>query len=138
MKSKLGRKNKNRRQMLKNLAMSILIYEKVTTTEAKAKEVRSIVDYAINHAKIDNLTNRRTLLAFFLHNDNVVEKLFKDLGPRFKDMTSGYTKLFKNKPRVGDGASTITMILTKSKFIAIEEPKKESTPVKKTALTNKK
>ena len=131
MNSKFGRKNKNRRQMLKNLAISVLIYEKVTTTEAKAKNVRPLIEYAIKTSKINNLTNRRALLAYFLHNENVVEKLLKDLGPRFKDTTSGYTRLFKNKPRVGDGANTVTIILSKSKFINIEEPKKEISAPKK-------
>lgn len=118
MNAKLGRKNKHRVQMLKNLAVSVLIYEKVTTTAAKAKEVRKIIDYAINTAKNHTLASRRNLQSTFLHNKNVVNKLLDDLALRYKNTPSGYTRLFKNNFRVGDGAPTITIILTKSKFIS--------------------
>lgn len=113
---KLSRRIKHRRQMLKNLATSCIIYERVKTTEAKAKAVRSIVEEKINLAKNPTLVNRRNLLAFFLHNKNTVNKLIEDLGPRYKETKSGYLKMYKTNPRLGDGAPTITLIFSKSKF----------------------
>jgi len=103
--------------MLKNLAISVLIYEKVTTTKARAKEVRALVDKAINIAKKNDLAARRNLLNLFLQNKNVVNKLINDLAPRLKDTKSGYAKLYNISPRVGDNAPRVTIILSKSKFL---------------------
>lgn len=115
--AKLGRKNKHRSQMLKNLCISILLYEKVTTTQAKAKNIKFMIEKSINIAKNNDLYSRRKLLSMFLNNKLVVKKLIEDLGPRFKNQQSGFVKLFKNKPRLGDNALTITIILSKSKFL---------------------
>ena len=120
MNLKLGRTINHRHQMLKNLAISIFLYEKVSTTSAKAKAVIPLVDWAINIAKDNNLTSRRQLLAMFLHNKNVVEKLLNDLGPKYKNEKSGFLKIFKNKPRVGDNAPQVIVILKKSKFLQTE------------------
>jgi len=139
MKLKLGRTINHRHQMLKNLAISILLYEKVTTTYAKAKAVKPLVDNAINIAKNNDLASRRQLLSIFLHNKNVVEKLLKDLGPRFEKDASGYLKTIKDKPRVGDNAPQVILMLKKSKFIVRETKKdnKENT-VKKETIKDKK
>lgn len=138
IKRKLGRSLKHRVNMLKNLAESLLLYEKITTTQAKAKEVRSIVEKSITIAKSSDLTARRRLLSQFLHNKNVVEKLIVDIAPRFKNTKSGFIKIFKVNPRVGDNAQMATIILSKSKFLNnLEEPKKEVSS-NKTKTTKKK
>jgi large subunit ribosomal protein L17 len=123
MQRKFGRKNKHRNQMLTNLVIAILLYEKVTTTVARAKEVRPMVDKAINTAKKNDLSARKNLLAMLLHNKNVTNKLLEDLGPRFKDIKSGFTKIYKISPRVGDNAPRVTVILSKSKFLNNLMPK---------------
>jgi len=135
---KLGRKNKHRHQTLKNLAMSILIYEKVTTTQAKAKEVRSLVEKSINIAKKNDLNARRRLLSLFLHNKNVVKKLTEDIGKRFKDVNSGYTKIYKTNSRLGDNASMAIIILSKSKFLNNLKTEKEENKEEKKVLVKEK
>lgn len=123
MHRKFGRKNKHRSQMLKNLAISVLLYEKVTTTEARAKEVRVLIDKAINTAKKNDLSARKYLLSSLLHNNNAVNKLLEDLGPRFKDKKSGFVKLVKISPRKGDNSPRVVIMLTKTKFLNNVTPK---------------
>ena len=101
---KLGRTHEARMAMLKNLSVSILLYEEITTTEAKAKEVKPIVDKVISKAKNGSLHTRRQLLAFYNNNEKVVQKLFDNLAPRFESRESGYTTMFKLGPRKGDNA----------------------------------
>lgn len=121
---KLGRKIGHRSSMLKNQAISFLIYEKITTTEAKAKEVRSKIEKAINISKGKDLQSKRRLLSMFMHNKNVVKKLTEDISVRYKDQNSGYIKMYKIRPRLGDNAPRVTMILSKSKFLNTLEDKK--------------
>ncbi len=131
MNRKLGRKADHRKNMLKNLAISFFLYEKVTTTEAKAKEVRPLIEKAIKISKSNDLLNsKRRLLALFLHNKNVIEKLTKDISKRYPNTNSGYIKMYKVKPRLGDNAPQITLILSKSKFLNNLDNKK-TTKVKK-------
>lgn len=135
IKRKLGRKSAHRKNMLKNLAISLFVYEKVKTSTAKAKEVRSLADRAINIAKKDDsLHARRLLLSMFLHNKNAVDKLVNDLAKRFKDEKSGYTRIFKTKSRVGDNSPQSILILSKSKFLnnlKVEEKKDVTKDTKK-------
>jgi len=114
---KFGRRTKHRINMIRNLVASVLIYEKVTTTAAKAKEASPIVNKAITIAKENTLNSRKKLLSMFMHQENVVKKLTEDLAPRFKDKKSGFVKLYKYSPRVGDNAPRIIMILSISKFL---------------------
>jgi large subunit ribosomal protein L17 len=89
--------------MLRNMATSLLRHETIRTTVPKAKELRRVVEPLITLAKIDSLGKRR--LAFSrLRDDAVVEKLFSDLGPRFKARAGGYTRILKMEPRPGDSA----------------------------------
>lgn len=108
---KLGRPHKERLAMLKNLAISILLYEGVDTTEAKAKEVRAIIDRSISKARKGNLHDRRQLLSYFNNNEQVVKKLFESLAPRYEERTSGYTTMVKLPPRKGDNASMVHISL---------------------------
>lgn len=128
---KFGRRTKHRINMIKNLAVSVLIYEKVTTTQAKAKESSRLVNKAITIAKKNTLNSRKELLSMFMHQEIVVKKLIDDLALRFKDVNSGYVKLYKYSPRVGDNAPRVIMILSISKFLKNLKPiesKKESEP----------
>lgn len=106
----LDRKKGPRELMLRNLAASVLLYEKVKTTEAKAKTVRSLVERLITTAKAGNLTARRTLIST-LPQPLAVKKAMDVLGARYKDRNGGYTRLVKIGPRVGDGAQIVQIEL---------------------------
>lgn len=99
----LDRKKEPREMMLRNLISSILIYEKVKTTEAKAKAVKPLVEKAISTAKKGDLVSRRKLIAT-LPQKLAVKKAMEVLGERYKTKNGGYTRIVKIKPRQGDGA----------------------------------
>lgn len=99
----LGRVSDHRLSMLRNLAVAVLRYERVKTTEARGKEVRRLIDKVINLGRDGSLNARRRALA--LTRDRlIVEKTFTDLRDRFGDRGSGFTRLVRLGHRVGDGA----------------------------------
>lgn len=100
---KLGRATDHRLAMYRNLVTDLLRYEKIITTEAKAREARTFAEKMITLGKRGDLHARRRALAF-VYDRKVVEKVFDDLGPRFADRPGGYTRLIKLEPRPGDGA----------------------------------
>ncbi len=100
---KFGRNSPHRKAMFRNMAASLLRHETIKTTVPKAKELRRVVEPLITLAKVDGVANRR--LAFDrLRDKEVVGKLFKDLGPRFKERPGGYIRILKTGPRAGDAA----------------------------------
>lgn len=99
----LGREKGPRELMLRNLASSILIYEKVKTTKAKAQAVRPIVEKMITSSKEGTLSARRGLIKVLLQK-NAVKKAMEVLGQRYKDRQGGYTRITKLDKRAGDGA----------------------------------
>jgi large subunit ribosomal protein L17 len=101
---KLDRKKEPREMMLRNLAASILIYEKVKTTVAKAKAVKPMVEKIITVSKKGDLTARRNLISV-LPQKNAVDKAMDVLGKKYKDTPGGYTRIVKLPARQGDGAS---------------------------------
>jgi large subunit ribosomal protein L17 len=130
----LSRNASHRHAMLRNMATSLLQHETIRTTVPKAKELRRVVEPLITLAKIDSLGKRR--LAFSrLRDDAVVEKLFTDLGPRFKARAGGYTRILKMEPRPGDSADMALMQLVDSAVVASEkseeQPKTGKTAPKK-------
>jgi len=97
--------------MFRNMATSMLLHETIRTTVAKAKELRRVVEPLITLAKEDSVANRR--LAFSrLRDKEVVGKLFKELGPRFKERPGGYLRILKTAPRAGDNAPMAIVMLT--------------------------
>ena len=96
--------------MLRNLTLSVLRYERVKTTEAKAKEVRRLVDRLIGLGKDGSLAARRRATAF-LFEPEIVEKVFDDLPTRNPDRTSGYTRITHLGRRVGDSAPVMLIEL---------------------------
>ena len=101
---KLGRDNKHRRSMLATLTKQVIMKERITTTDTRAKEVRKSVDKMITLGKRGDLVSRRSALAF-LHNDTeVVKKIFDDLAKRYEKRDGGYTRILKVDERRGDGA----------------------------------
>ena len=100
---KFGRKSDLRRSMLRNLTLSVLRYERVKTTEAKAKEIRGFVDRMINLGKEGSLESRRQVAAW-LPETPIVEKVFVDLAKRYPDRTGGYLHMTRLPRRVGDNS----------------------------------
>ncbi len=100
---KLSRPSGQRRALYRNLVTDLLRYEKITTTEAKAKEARSLAEKMITLGKGSDLHARRQALAFVI-DEEVVGKVFDVLAKRYADRAGGYTRLFKLGPRLGDGA----------------------------------
>lgn len=109
-KTTLDRKKAPREAMLKNLASSILIYEKVKTTEAKAKAVKPLVEKMITVAKQGDLTARRRLIET-LPQKMAVKKSMEVIGKRYKDRKGGYTRIVKLGNREGDGAKIVQIEL---------------------------
>src|SRR5882762_5099949 len=107
---KFGRRTGHRRSMLRNLSLSVLRYERVKTTEAKAKEIRLFVDRMINLGKDGSLVARRRALAW-LPEPVVVEKVFSDLAIRWPDRGSGYVRITHIGRRVGDSAPQMLLEL---------------------------
>ena len=108
---KLGRKMGPRLALYRNLTVSILRYEKVKTTEAKAKEIRGQVERVITLAKRGDLAARRAVVAEFPNEPLVVNKLFDEIAPKYTDRTSGYTRIVRIGPRLGDAAEIVQIEL---------------------------
>jgi large subunit ribosomal protein L17 len=108
---KLSRPHAHRVSMLGNLAVAVLRYEKVKTTEAKAKEVRGLVDGMITLAKRGDLAARRRLVAQMPHEPLIVEKLMGELATKYADRGSGYTRIVKLGQRLGDAAPIVQIEL---------------------------
>ena len=98
--------------MFRNLVTDLLDYEKITTTEAKAKEVRGLVEKMITLGKAGDLSSRRDALAFIL-DKKVAEKVFNQLASRYAERPGGYTRIIKLGHRLGDGAAMVQLELVK-------------------------
>jgi len=126
----LSRNAPHRWAMLRNMAASLLKHETIRTTVPKAKELRRIVEPLITLGKSDSLANRR--LAFSrLRDAAVVDKLFDDIGPRFKPRAGGYTRILKMDRRPGDSAPMALMQLVDQAAKAAEAPEADSKKAKK-------
>jgi len=100
---KLGRTSSHRQALLRNLVTSLLLHERIITTEAKAKELRRIAEKMITLAKREDLHARRQASQVIM-DESVLKKLFDSLGARFSQRSGGYTRITKLSYRAGDGA----------------------------------
>jgi large subunit ribosomal protein L17 len=118
---KLGRTTSHRLAMLRNMTVSLLRHEEITTTLPKAKELRRVVEPMITLGKKATLANRR--LAFDrLRDRGIVEKLFGDLGPRFAKRNGGYLRILKMGFRNGDNAPMALVTLTEQAAEVAAQP----------------
>src|SRR5215831_7686023 len=135
----LSRNAPHRQAMLRNMSVSLLRHETIKTTLPKAKELRRVVEPLITLAKIDGDANRRLAFAR-LRDAEVVEKLFEDLGPRFKSRPGGYTRILRMLPRAGDNAPMALMqLVDEAKAVEAEKPTEKATKSrakKKTAASS--
>ena len=118
----LSRNSAHRQALMRNMSVSLLRHETIRTTLPKAKELRRVVEPLITLAKRDGEANRR--IAFSrLRDAAIVEKLFEDLGRRFKERPGGYTRILRMVARPGDSAPMALMQLVESAApAAAEEP----------------
>jgi large subunit ribosomal protein L17 len=103
---KLDRTSAERKQLFRNLMVSLIAHERIKTTEAKAKEIQPLVEQLIRLCSEDTPHNRRVATSR-LANSAAVQKLFVQIGPRFADRTGGYTRIYKLGTRLGDAASMV-------------------------------
>ena len=108
---KLGRKMGHRLALYKNLTVSVLRYERIRTTEAKAKEVQGRIEKAITLAKRGDLSARRAVVSQFPNEPLVVTKLFDVIAPKYADRQSGFTRLVHIGQRKGDAAEIVQIEL---------------------------
>jgi len=122
---KFGREKGHRNLMLKNLVASLVKHERINTTQARAKEIRSLTERVITYGKKGSVHHRR--LAFkVLKNRDLVKKVFDEIAPRFETTEGGYTRVLKNGYRRGDCAPMAII-----EFTQREEIKEEAKPKKK-------
>ena len=100
---KLGRVSAHRSAMLRGMVTYLLEKGSIETTVTRAKEVRSMTEKMITLGKEDNLHNKRQALAYITKRD-VVNKLFAEISPKYKDVNGGYCRIIKTGPRRGDAA----------------------------------
>ena len=127
----LSRDTKHRWALFRNLVTSLFEHERIETTEAKGKELRTFADHMITLAKRGDLAARRRALGF-LRTEDAVVKLFDQVAPRFRDRQGGYTRLIKTRRRLGDAAPMVLVELVSRSTETHEEstakPGKPHTP----------
>ncbi|KKK33406.1 50S ribosomal protein L17 [Salinicoccus sediminis] len=127
---KLGRTSDQRKAMLRDLATSLIVSERITTTEKRAKELRKVADKLVTLGKKGNLAARRragqTVRNVEITNEDgttqdALQKLFNDIAPRFEDRQGGYTSIKKLGERRGDGAELVIIEFVQGAVTASEE-----------------
>ncbi|KHK03234.1 50S ribosomal protein L17 [Desulfovibrio sp. TomC] len=122
---KLGRTAAHRKAMLRNMARSLLVHERIRTTEHKAKELRGVVENLVTLAQTDSVHARRMAYKV-LENHQLVARLFDEIGPRFQGQPGGFTRVVKmGLPRAGDCAPMAVIELTKQAGETAAAPKAE-------------
>ena len=119
----LSRTTAHRRAMSRNMVTSLFRFERITTTSAKAKEVRKAAEKLITRSKVDTVHNRR-IAAKFIQDEKILNKLFTELGPRMKDRKGGYTRILKIGFRQGDAAAMVILELVDYKLPTEESKEK--------------
>ena len=128
--NRLGRKSSHRKALHRNMVTSLIKYEKIETTQAKAKEIRRTAEKLVTRAKVDSVHNRR-IVAKTVYEKDVINKLFTEVGPRFTERPGGYTRILKLGKRSGDAADIVIL-----EFLSDDEKlveKKKAAPKKKSA-----
>ncbi|BDC95232.1 MULTISPECIES: 50S ribosomal protein L17 [Treponema] len=126
----LSRSTAHRRAMSRNMVTSLLRFERITTTSSKAKEVRKAAEKLITRAKVDSVHNRR-IVAKFIQDEKILNKLFTEVGPRMKERNGGYTRILKLGFRQGDAADVVILELVDYKLPSDENVEAEKKPAKK-------
>ncbi len=126
----LSRTTAHRRALHRNMVTSLFKYERITTTKQKAMEVRRTAEKLITRSKVDTFNNRRHA-AKYIWDDDIIRKLFQDIGPRMKDRNGGYTRVLKLGFRQGDAADVAILELVDYDFEKKEKDSKKKAGDKK-------
>jgi large subunit ribosomal protein L17 len=127
---KLGRKPEERARLLRNLVTSIIMHERVTTSPAKARAARSLVERIVTRGRTDTLHDRR-MVARMVYGSEAVRKVFNELGPRYAQRPGGYTRILKLGPRFGDAAEACILEFVDSPVAFKPEEKEKKAREKK-------
>ncbi|MBN1927357.1 MAG: 50S ribosomal protein L17, partial [Prolixibacteraceae bacterium] len=121
----LGRKSAHRKAMLSNMAGSLILHKRISTTLAKAKALRVYVEPLITKSKNDTTHNRRVVFSY-LQNKDAVSELFREISPKVADRPGGYTRILKTGNRLGDNAEMciIELVDYNENMLAAKEEKK--------------
>ena len=119
---RLGRNTSHRKAMMRNMVTSLFDHEKITTTDARAKELRKVAEKLITMAKRGDLHSRRMTLEV-VRDKQVVAKLFETIAPRYEKRPGGYTRIIKLGHRAGDNAALSVIELVEEEFTP--KPKKK-------------
>jgi len=135
----LGRKSADRKAMMANMAVSLILHKRITTTTAKARALRTYVEPLITKSKDDSTHSRRVVFSY-LENKNAVSELFREVAPKIANRPGGYTRILKTGTRLGDAAEMciIELVDFNESMLAGEAAKAKATrrrrsPKKKTA-----
>lgn len=100
---KLARTKNQQVALMRSLACSLINHQKIVTTEAKAKELKSFIEKLVTKSKVDTLSSKRTVISR-LNNKKATEKMFKTIAPSMKNRKGGYTRITKLPIRISDAA----------------------------------
>ncbi|ERF59794.1 50S ribosomal protein L17 [Treponema socranskii] len=128
----LSRTPAHRRAMSRNMVTSLFRFERITTTQSKAKEVRKSAEKLITRAKEDSVHNRREA-AKFISDEKILNKLFTEIGPRMKERAGGYTRILKLGFRCGDAADVVILELVDYKLDTSSDEEKAEKKAAKAA-----
>ncbi len=124
LEEKLGRTSKHKELMLRNMLVSFLQSEFMNTTIVKAKVFRKLLEKTITLAKEDTVHTRRRVRQY-INNKLVINKLFKEIAPRFKERPGGYTRIIRTSFRKGDNAPLCIIELVDRKVVKKEKKGKK-------------
>lgn len=122
----LGRKSAHRKAMLSNMASSLILHKRISTTVAKAKALRGYVEPLLTKSKTDTTHSRRIVFSY-LQNKEIVTELFRDVAPKIADRTGGYTRIIRTGYRLGDNAEMCIIELVDFNEIYTNEKAKKTT-----------
>ncbi len=129
---KLNRTGSHRKALFRNLVLSLIRHGRITTTDAKAKELRRYADKMVTLGKQGDLSARRLAFAF-MQSHGAVKKLFDEIAPQFKERPGGYTRVIKFERRRGDAALMSVIEFTGTSETVQKKPKKKSARKEKAA-----
>jgi large subunit ribosomal protein L17 len=123
----LGRKSAHRKALLSNMACSLILHKRITTTTAKAKEIKTFVEPLITRSKDDSTHNRRVVFSM-IKSKTAVSELFREISPKIADRPGGYCRILKTGSRLGDNAEMCILELVdyNENMLATKDDKKAS------------
>jgi large subunit ribosomal protein L17 len=128
--NRLSRRTGHRKALKRNMVTSLLLEERITTTQTKALEIRRVAEKMVTRAKEDSVHNRR-VVGKDIKDKKALAKLFTEIGPRFKTREGGYTRVLKLGPRVGDAAEMVLLEFVDKGDSGKPDPKKKKAESRK-------